>query len=43
VALRFSEVSSDSLRRLNQFVESGLVKRGGVEVFAAPALVRQAG
>jgi hypothetical protein len=43
IALRFSEVTSDALRRLDQFVESGLMKRGGVEVFAAPALVRQAG
>lgn len=42
VALRFEEVASDALRRLNQFVEAGLVKRGGLEVFAAPTLVRQA-
>jgi hypothetical protein len=42
VALRFEEVASDALRRLDQFVEAGLVKRGGLGVFAAPALVRQA-
>jgi hypothetical protein len=43
VALQFEEVASDALRRLDQFVERGLVRRGGLEVFAAPALVRQAG
>jgi hypothetical protein len=43
VALRFVSVAADATRRLDQFVESGLVKRGGVEVFTAPALVRQAG
>jgi hypothetical protein len=43
VALRFEALGADVLRRLDQFVESGLLKRGGVEVFTSPALVRQAG
>jgi hypothetical protein len=43
VALRFVDLEGAALRRLDQFVERGLVKPGGVEVFAAPALVRKAG
>ena len=43
IALRFEEVTGEALRRLDQFVETGLVKRGRLEIFAAPALVRQAG